>query len=71
IEEVTDVCNACGYSKPLYPLEPKDYCIRNVPDAPLFTLRNCALMIAHDRLIPFFERELGPKLKVLPIQVET
>jgi hypothetical protein len=52
-------------------LEPKDYCIRNVPDAPLFTLRNCALMIAHDRLIPFFERELGPKLKVLPIQVET
>jgi len=27
-------------------------------------------MIAHDRLIPFFERELGPKLKLTPIQVE-
>jgi Protein of unknown function (Gmx_para_CXXCG) len=70
IQEVTDRCDACGYDKVVYPVDPKDYCIRNVPDAPLFTLRNAAIMIAHDRLIPFFERELGPKLKVLPIQVE-
>lgn len=71
IEETTDHCDVCGYYQTLSPQNPKDYCIRNIPDAPLFTLRNLGLMIAHDRLIPFFERELGPKLRLTPIQVET
>lgn len=70
IEETADHCDTCGYYKTISPVDPKDYRIRNIPDAPLFTLRNLGLMIAHDRLLPFFERELGPKLKLTPIQVE-
>jgi len=73
IEEkvVADRCKACGYRKPVSPVHERDYCIRNVPDAPLFTLRNRGVMIAHDSLIPFFERELGRLLEVRPIEVET
>lgn len=69
IEEITDHCDACGYYQSLT-YDPKDFRIRNIPDVPLFTLRNRGLMIAHDRLIPFFERELGPTLNLSPIQVE-
>jgi len=71
IEEVVTLCEACGSRRRVHPLDERDYCIRNVPDAPLFTLRNSGMMIAHDSLIPFLERELGRLLEVRPIQVET
>jgi len=70
IEEIKNRCDACGYYERVYPLEEKEFCVRNVPDSPLFTLRNAGIMIAHERMIPFFERELGRLLKVHPIQVE-
>lgn len=70
IEEVTYRCQGCGYTMTVARRRQEDYYIRNVPQVPLFTLRNSGLTIAHDRLIPFLERELGPKLNVLPIQVE-
>jgi uncharacterized protein CXXCG len=70
IEEVTYRCQGCGYTNRVARRSQEDYCIRNVPQVPLFTLQNSSLTIAHDRLIPFLERELGPKLKILPIQVE-
>lgn len=59
-EESEEVCEACGRDPLDYPED--ELVIRDVPDVPLFRLRNFpTILIANDEFANFLREELGPR----------
>jgi len=64
-ETVKERCDVCGYVVVDFPKGP--YALSKVPEHALFrTPFGPAQIFAHERLLPFLKRELGPAIEFIP-----